>query len=69
MDIIIKLQPTLQENSKTNLFILQSMKDRGNPFIDPRMWPLSHKVGLWNGFVSVCPSVHPSIRPSVRPSV
>ena len=25
--------------------------------IDPRMWPLGHKVGLWNGFVSVRPSV------------
>ena len=23
-------------------------------FIDPRTWPLGHKVGLWNHFVSIC---------------
>ena len=32
------------------------------PFIDPRMWPLGHKVGLWNGFASVRLSVCPSVR-------
>ena len=29
---------------------------------DPRMWPLGHKVGLWNGFVSVRLSVRLSVR-------
>ena len=29
--------------------------------IDPRMWTLGHKVGLWNGFVSVRPSVRLAI--------
>ena len=33
-----------------------------NLLFDPRMWPLGHKVGLWNGFASVRLSVCPSVR-------